>query len=258
MYGSGILSCQELGRPRGEAVIAISARGVLLDIEGTTSSIRFVYEEMFPFVRRELAGFLAAHRDEPSVQQACQAICPSPSPASGSEQDVRIEQVIAEVTRLMDEDAKTTGLKQLQGLIWKSGFEGGELQAHLFDDVTPALRQWRHGGVGLRIYSSGSIGAQKLFFGHTIEGDLLTLFDGHYDTTIGSKREAASYHAITEDWGLPAKDILFLSDVPSELDAARTTGMQTALCQRPGNATVPPEVDHPRISSFADLSIAPP
>ena len=167
-------------------------------------------------------------------------------------------EVVAEVTRLMNADAKTTGLKHLQGLIWKGGFESGELKAHVFDDVAPALRTWRQNGVGIRIYSSGSVAAQKLFFGHTEVGDLLELFDGHYDTTTGPKREAASYRAIAKQWPLPAAQIVFLSDVPEELDAAGAAGMQTVLCRRPGNADVPDDVAHPVIESFTDVNVASP
>ena len=227
----------------------LTARGVLLDIEGTTSSIEFVYQEMFPFVRRELGGFLAAHWDMADVQAACQLIAEE----SSLHGQIDPETIGAAVNQSMDADAKSTGLKQLQGLIWKRGFESGELRAHLFADVAPALRSWHDARLSIRIYSSGSIGAQKLFFSHTVAGDLLPLIDGHYDTTAGPKHEAASYRAITADWELPADAILFLSDVPAELDAAKSAGMQTALTIRPGNAEVEPNIDHPTIESFDQL-----
>ena len=150
---------------------------------------------------------------------------------------------------------KATGLKQLQGLIWKAGFESGELQAHVYDDVPRALTAWNEAGIDVRIYSSGSIAAQKLFFGHTIVGNLLHCFRGHYDTTIGPKKEAASYEQIAAAFRLPAPEILFISDVVAELDAAKSVGLQTAMSIRPGNAAVAPSHGHVEIESFAEVTI---
>src|SRR5262245_16191046 len=160
------------------------------------------------------------------------------------------EIVCKEVTRLMDADAKTTGLKQLQGLIWQGGFESGELKAHVYDDVPPALTCWGAAGQHVRIYSSGSIKAQKLFFGHTIAGNLLPQFHGHYDTTTGPKKEAESYRKIAAEFKLPPAEVLFLSDVVAELDAAHDAGMQTTLVIRPGNAEPPAGHSHPAITTF--------
>jgi enolase-phosphatase E1 len=238
-------------------VIELSVRGVLLDIEGTTSSIRFVYDEMFPYVRRELAGFLDANWNGLPVMRARQQLARDAEQAGAGpppRPDDR-DWVVAEVHRLMDADAKSTGLKELQGLIWQRGFESGELRAHLFDDVAPALHTWHAAGLSVRIYSSGSIAAQKLFFGHTALGNLLPLFDGHYDTTIGPKKAAASYQSIALDWDLPAEAILFLSDVPAELDAASAADMQTVLVRRPGNAEVDVASDHRSIRLFAELAL---
>jgi enolase-phosphatase E1 len=239
-------------------VIHFKARGLLLDIEGTTSSIDFIYGEMFPFVRDGLETFLAANWDTTEVQTARAQIrhdrVAELGEPDGSMPD-RANEIIAEVTRLMDGDAKTTGLKQLQGLIWRRGFESGELKAHLFDDVPPALRHWHEQGLRIRIYSSGSVGAQKLFFGHTVAGNLLPLLEGHYDTTTGPKREAGSYATIVKEWGLGCGEILFLSDVPAELDAAREAGMQAALSMRPGNAEIDANSQHPQITAFSELAI---
>lgn len=227
-------------------------RGILLDIEGTTSSISFVYDVMFPFVRRELDDYLRRHWGQTETAIACDAIARDagqPSLASTP------EQVSSEVLRLMEGDVKSTGLKQLQGLIWESGFTSGELKAHVYDDVPPALAAWNQAGLDVRIYSSGSVQAQKLFFGHTIAGNLLPLFRGHYDTTTGPKKEAASYAAIAAAFALAPREILFLSDVTAELDASKEAGMQTALLLRPGNAAAIPGHGHPEISSFAEVSI---
>ncbi len=233
-------------------MLTFSGRGILLDIEGTTSSISFVYDVMFPFVRRELDAYLLSHWGEPALAAACDAIsrdAGNPSLAAS------LEQVKGEVLRLMDGDVKSTGLKQLQGLIWDAGFTSGEMKAHVYDDVPPAITAWNQASLDVRIYSSGSVQAQKLFFGHTIAGNLLPQFHGHYDTTTGPKKEAASYSAIAAAFALPPQEILFLSDVPAELDAAEQAGLRTGLVLRPGNAAVKPGHGHPEILSFAEIRI---
>lgn len=238
------------------------ARVILLDIEGTTSSVSFVYDVMFPFVRRELDSFLNQHWNDPAVQEACDLIAVDAGhdsldawtqvePASGQ------ALVRDEVHRLMDGDVKATGLKRLQGLVWKHGFESGELRAHLFDDVRDVVEGWQAAGLQIHIYSSGSVQAQKLFFGHTTEGNLLSFFSGHYDTTVGPKREASSYVAIAEAMNVPPKHVLFVSDVPAELDAAAAAGMNVALCCRPGNAEVPAGHGHVEIDRFDQIVIEP-
>ena len=238
-----------------------AARGILLDIEGTTSSISFVYDVMFPFVRRELDGWLEENWDSDACQAACRQIAidagckddrrQSHLPQNG--ESLHPQDISDEVVRLMDDDVKATGLKQLQGLIWESGFTSGEMLAHVYEDVPGALLNWNANGLDVRIYSSGSIAAQKLFFGHTEFGNLLPQFNGHYDTTTGSKKDQASYAAIAHEFDLPAGEIVFLSDVIAELDAARAAGMQTCLCIRPGNKPVEPGHGHPAVSNFAHL-----
>ena len=234
-------------------MLSFTGRGILLDIEGTTSSVSFVYDVMFPFVRRELDGYLRGHCNESALKAACDTIARE---AGKPELAASKEQVKAEVLRLMDGDVKSTGLKALQGLIWESGFNSGELKAHVYDDVPPAIKAWKDAGLDVRIYSSGSIQAQKLFFGHSIAGNLLPLFRGHYDTTSGPKKESPSYTAIAAAIHLPPREILFLSDVPAELDAARQAGLQTGLVLRPGNAAVKPDHGHPEIRSFAEVRIS--
>lgn len=237
-------------------------RGILLDIEGTTSSVSFVYDVMFPFVRREVVAFLQENWCSHDVAAACDQIAGDAgyeslaawaATASASDPTSQQRLVIDDVTRLMDGDVKATGLKLLQGLIWESGFQSGELKAHVYDDVPPALWRWKEQGIDIRIYSSGSIQAQKLFFGHTIADDLLPLFSGHYDTTTGSKKESRSYQKIARDFHLPPADILFVSDVVAELDAARAAGLQTALALRPGNAPAAAGHGHQEIRSFGEV-----
>lgn len=238
----------------------IPARGVLLDIEGTTSSISFVYDVMFPYVRRELDAYLEANWQSDACQSACEQIArdagfDSLAVLAGKEaidSEARLA-IRNEVVRLMDDDVKATGLKELQGLIWEEGFTSGEMLAHVYEDVPPALLRWNADGLDVRIYSSGSIAAQRLFFGHTEFGDLLPQFKGHYDTTTGSKKDHASYTAIAQQFDIPPDEIVFLSDVIAELDAARTAGMQTCLCIRPGNKEVESGHDHPAVSNFAHL-----
>jgi enolase-phosphatase E1 len=231
-------------------MLDFTGRVILLDIEGTTSSVSFVYDEMFPFVRRELRSFLEANFDRADVLAAARQIAKDVGDESVSSSQ---DKLAAEVLRQMDADLKATGLKQLQGLIWEAGFRSGQLRAHVYDDVPVAMQQWKNAGFDSKIYSSGSIQAQNLFFGHTIAGDLLPLLSGHYDTTIGGKREAVSYQRIVADIGCVAADVLFLSDVTAELDAAKQAGLATGLVLRPGNAPQANEQGHPAMESFAQI-----
>jgi enolase-phosphatase E1 len=236
---------------------AFPGRGILLDVEGTTSSVAFVYEVLFPYARERLDAYFDAAWNTPGCAAACEQIGRDAGHASlaawsAAARAAPRELVRTELVRLMEADAKTTGLKAWQGLVWEEGYRSGALVSHVYDDVAPALRRWRAAGLDVRIYSSGSIAAQKLFFGHTTAGDLLPLLLGHYDTTIGAKREAQSYHRIAADMGLPAGEILFASDVTAELDAARQAGLQTALVLRPGNAPQPAGHGHREIRSLAE------
>jgi enolase-phosphatase E1 len=198
---------------------------VLADIEGTTSAIAFVKDTLFPFAEAELDGFLAARGAEPEVA-AILAEVPGPDRA-------------ATLRDWMAADAKVTPLKALQGLIWEAGFADGRLRGHLWPDVAPCLRAWNEAGIGLAIYSSGSVAAQRLLFGHSEAGDLVPLFSGFFDTRIGAKRQPAAYAAIAAELRLPPGRILFLSDVAEELDAAREAGLGTCQLVRPADGTEP-------------------
>ena len=239
---------------------SIQAKGVLLDIEGTTSSISFVYDEMFPYVRDTLTSFLSENWGSPALLTALDKLAvdvdqdPKTWLSGTTEQN---QQIVAKaVIGLMDADVKATGLKEIQGMIWKSGFQTGQLVAHLFDDVAECIQAWKASGLDVRIYSSGSIAAQKLFFGHSIAGDLLDQFSGHYDTTIGSKREAESYRKINKKFSCEPGQIVFISDVVEELAAAKEAGLQTVLSVRPGNKPAPENHGYLAIKSFAELEIA--
>lgn len=241
--------------------VAVDVKAILLDIEGTTSSIDFVYDVMFPYARKNFAAYLKQHFKTDPVQEALPALAHDLGFDSvesmfaahvGDENDSPQDAVHRALIGLMDDDVKSTGLKKLQGLVWESGFRSGEMVAHLYDDVAPAIDAWKSAGIDVRIYSSGSVYAQKLFFGHSLAGDLLPQFSGHYDTTIGHKREPASYQAIAADW-MDADKILFISDVAEELDAAKSAGMQVVLSVRSGNKPVANPSDYNAVTSFADV-----
>ena len=228
-------------------------RAILTDIEGTTSSISFVKDVLFPYARRALPGFVAEHREDPEVRRWLDMVATE----HGS---ICSDDVIVETLQgWIDEDRKQTALKALQGMIWQAGYEDADFTAHIYPDAAPALREWHASGLPLYVYSSGSVPAQKLFFGHSDAGDLTPLISGWFDTEVGGKREAASYARIAADIGLPPADLLFLSDILEELDAARDAGLQTVLVDRLEDYPQPREGDaargHARVTSFADVAL---
>jgi enolase-phosphatase E1 len=196
---------------------------IVTDIEGTTSSIDFVHQELFPYARRELAGFVKQHATDDAVRKELANVDALAGRA------LSLDEQIALLLQWIDEDRKATPLKSLQGMIWEVGYASGELRGHVYADVPPALRRWHARGLRLAVYSSGSEQAQRLIFGHSTAGDLTPLFERYFDTRIGAKGDAASYERIAEQLALPASQILFLSDVAAELDAARAGGLET--CQ---------------------------
>lgn len=232
-------------------MIVFDGRGILLDVEGTTSSISFVYDVLFEFAKRHVGDFLARHADDRFVAGLAGDIAVE----AGAERSASLEQAALAAIELMNRDVKSTPLKALQGMIWRSGFESGELVSHVFPDVPPALEQWAASGLDVRIYSSGSVDAQRLFFGHTSAGNLLPHLRGHYDTTTGPKREPASYTKIAADMRIEPRQILFVSDVGAELDAARAAGMATALAVRPGNRDPGGLFAHEPIESFTQIVV---
>ena len=232
-------------------------RCILLDIEGTTSSISFVYDVMFPYIREHLSAFLEKNWEAASVQDCLPLLANDLSFAGVSswltDDLVENQRKVAEsVISLMDDDVKATGLKKLQGAIWKNGFESGQIVAHVYEDVLPAIERWKLEQIQIRIYSSGSVEAQRLFFGNCVAGNMLDHFSGMYDTTIGSKKDAASYTAIARDAQFLPEEILFVSDVVAELDAAESAGLQTLLSIRPGNPQQP-ENRHVPVGDFAEI-----
>lgn len=219
-------------------------RAVVCDIEGTTSAIAFVKDTLFPFAEGALDSFLreqAASPEVAAILDEVRGLAPGQDPAEA-------------LRGWMTRDEKVTPLKALQGMIWRQGFESGALHGHLWPDVAPCLRAWARGGIALRIYSSGSVEAQRLLFGHSEAGDLTPILSGYDDTRTGPKREAASYAAIAQAAGFAPERMLFLSDVAEELDAAAAAGMRTCQLVRPGDGTVATP-RHPACATFPEVAI---
>ena len=215
---------------------------VVTDIEGTTTPIAFVRDTLFPYARARLADALA---QAPDIAAEVAGMVPGKAP-------------LETLLHWMDEDAKVTPLKALQGRIWDVGYADGSIKGDLYPDVAPALRRWVRGGLRLHVYSSGSVPAQKLLFGHTIEGDLTGLFQGFFDTRVGGKREPESYDRICIGINVPTAEVLFLSDIEAELDAAATAGLRTCQLVRPQDGTVASErhqvaVDFPEVAKLFAL-----
>jgi enolase-phosphatase E1 len=222
-------------------------RGILLDIEGTTTPISFVYDVLFPFARKRLNTYVPTTDLTNVKQEYDEDLRKGLEPPAWAEGPVRY------VEWLMDQDRKSTTLKKLQGEIWRAGYENGELHGEVFPDVPSALERWHRQNIDVRIFSSGSILAQQMIFSTTRAGDLTRFLNGYFDTTTGPKNEASSYQQIANAFGLAAGDVVFVSDVTRELDAARSAGMQTLLCVRPGNHPQPPHA-HTTITTFDGLN----
>jgi enolase-phosphatase E1 len=218
---------------------------VLLDIEGTTTSLSFVHDTLFPYAASRIAEFVRGHRDDPEVAR----LLADARVYAGA--DLDDEALIQRLLAWIAADQKITPLKALQGLIWKDGYARGDFHGHIYPDVAPALRGWHDAGLQLYVFSSGSEQAQKLLFAHTRDGDLTALFSGHFDTRIGGKRDAASYRRIASEIGVPAEQILFVSDRPEELDAAAQARMATAAVLREG--VQGPFGNHRTVADFTAL-----
>ena len=198
---------------------------LLCDIEGTTTSISFVTDVLFPYASHEIEPFLTHDGHLPDVQAACAL--------------EGLARVLAVARRQMAGDIKATGLKTLQGLIWRHGYQSGAVHGHVYPDVPGTFQAWVERGDRVAIYSSGSVLAQQLLFRHSVAGDLTPLISAHFDTTTGAKKDPASYVAIATALAVPASEVLFCSDVPAEVAAALAGGMRAALLMRPGNAPLP-------------------
>ena len=220
-------------------------KAIVTDIEGTTSSLSFVKDILFPYAKTKLPEFVSQHQHETSIQKLLLATCQEANIGFS------VADAIAQLLAWIEEDKKSTPLKALQGLVWQSGYDNGELKGHLYPDAIVNLRSWFAQGYALYVYSSGSVLAQKLLFGHSDDGDLTPLFSGFFDTNVGGKRESDSYLKIAAEIGLLAANILFLSDIKEELDAARTAGYQTIWLTREQLPDC--HAEHRQVSSFAEV-----
>lgn len=226
-------------------------KAILLDIEGTTTPIDFVHKTLFPFAKQRIGKYVETHFralsdeinalvDESSKDGSYTVPVDPTEPGS----------VSAYLKHLIDQDRKSTPLKSIEGKIWKAGYESGELKSIVFDDIPPAFKRWNEAGKTIAIYSSGSVLAQQLLFRYTDHGDLTALISDYFDTNIGGKREAESYRKIALVLGVEPGEILFVSDIVAELDAADAAGMKAALSVRAGNASVTETHDHKALENF--------
>jgi enolase-phosphatase E1 len=234
---------------------------VLLDIEGTTCPVSFVAEVLFPYARERISGFLRTHGNEPEIAQLIRDVEQAWS-ADTTPEAVEMRQAMHQASQLeavghylqllIDRDIKLSALKDLQGHIWEAGYHKGDLIAPLFEDVPAALQRWQQQGLVLAVYSSGSIPAQKLLYGHSQAGDLCPLFSHWFDTRTGPKKNAESYRKISAELQTPANQVLFISDCLAELNAASETGMAVLFSDRGEN----PSLDcgrFERISNYSQL-----
>ncbi|XP_013855587.1 enolase-phosphatase E1 [Austrofundulus limnaeus] len=256
------------------ASVSLPARttAVLLDIEGTTTPITFVKDVLFPYIREHLEDHLSSHWEEDECKQDVHLLkkqieedikqnraCPvhTVDQTVHTDEEKAIREVVEDVLWQMAADRKSTALKQLQGHMWRAAYTSGRIRGEIYPDVVPCIKTWREHGLKVFIYSSGSVEAQKLLFGYSVEGDLLDLFDGHFDTTIGAKVDAKSYERIAERIGCQPEDITFLTDVTREAKAAEDAGMNVLLVVRPGNMELTEEESrhYNLITSFCHLQL---
>lgn len=222
-------------------------KAILTDIEGTTSSLSFVKDVLFPYAREHMGEFIRQHANDPAVVHELDEVC------RVNDKKLTDAEAIDQLMRWIDEDRKITPLKSLQGMIWENGYKKGDFKGHVYEDAVRNLKKWKLSGVRLYVFSSGSVQAQKLLFAHTDYGDLTPLFSGYFDTTIGNKREANSYRKIAESIGIPPGEILFLSDIQEELDAAGAAGMPVTWLIRDG--ALDPHAMQRQVRNFDEILI---
>lgn len=226
----------------------IAPSHIVTDVEGTTTSLAFVRDTLFPYSADALPAFVRQNAKDPEIAR----LLADARAYAGS--DLDLEALIERMLGWIAADRKITPLKALQGHIWADGYRRGAFQGHVYPDVAPVLRQWHADGMTLAVFSSGSVQAQKLLFAHTPDGDLTPLFSAYFDTRIGGKKEVDSYRRIVAELGAEPERVLFLSDAPEELDAARAARLQTAAILRPGVAG--PFREHATYADFNALATA--
>ena len=225
-------------------------RGILLDIEGTTTPIAFVHDVLFSYARAHVRDFLTANINSEEVQADIALLREERQPTP---LDQDIDSLVAYIDWLIAQDRKSTGLKSLQGKIWREGYVNGSLKSQVYSDVAPALERWHAAGLNVSIFSSGSVLAQQLLFAHTDAGDLTRFIDNYFDTNVGKKGEAQSYLHIATALNLKSEKIMFISDIVAELEAAEAAGMKPVLSIRPGNHPQNDSDRYPTIHNFDQL-----
>ena len=220
---------------------------IITDIEGTTSSIAFVHETLFPYSVNALPNFLKQNQDNPEINPLIKQV-----EQEANLSDASLEQIIEVLLNWIKQDKKITVLKDLQGYIWEEGFTNNQLKGHIYPDVVQELQKWHEQGLKLYIYSSGSIKAQKLLFGNSMVGDITPLFAGYFDTGVGSKKESTSYQNILNNLQKKADEVVFLSDVEAELAAAKEVGIKPILLVR--ESSTKPESLFPCAVNFQEVS----
>lgn len=225
-----------------ESLSSAGIRGILLDIEGTTTPIAFVHDVLFTYARQHVRNYLVQHADTLTDDIALLRDEHTRDTSSGQQPPPLtddVESIANYVHWLIDRDRKSTGLKSLQGKIWREGYTSGTLKSQVFSDVRPAFERWHKAGLRISIFSSGSALAQQLLFAHTEDGDLTVFISDYFDTNVGRKGDAESYRRIAKQMNLSPVEILFISDVVTELEAATEAGMKTRLSIRVGNHPQP-------------------
>jgi enolase-phosphatase E1 len=234
-------------------VTTLTARWVVVDIEGTLTPTNMVHVVLYDYARTRLGPWIDGHPDDPVVAGAVSEI----RSLGGLSDNAGTDEIVAVLHGWMDADQKIAPLKTLQGLIWQQGYADGDLVSEFFPDVVPALRAWHDSGLDLAVFSSGSVAGQIASFSRTTDGDVTGLFSAHFDTVnAGPKREAGSYAVMTAKLNAGSGQIVFFSDVPAELDAAAEAGWQTVGLARPGEPFGDADFgEHLAIKSFAEITV---
>lgn len=224
---------------------------ILTDIEGTTSSISFVHEVLFPYSQKNLSTYVDKHFNEKAIQNILAEV--KATVLAENEIAIDLEECVFTLKDWIIQDRKHKALKDLQGMIWEDGYKTGQFKGHVYPEVKAKLSEWTNAGIRLGVYSSGSVPAQKLIFGYSESGDLTPYFSNYFDTTVGHKREVQSYLNILKALGLKGEEVLFLSDVIEELEAAKNAGMKTTLLDRDHSREAR---GHPKVNSFNEIELA--
>lgn len=221
---------------------------ILTDIEGTTTSVQFVYDELFPYFRKHIHSL----KELTHLEEVQKAFKKTVELAASTESTTlhSVDEIIETLLRWSNEDRKVTPLKTLQGILWEKAYKDGEIKGHVYDDVAPALKKWQENGIKMGVFSSGSIAAQQLIFGYSTAGDLTPYFSNYFDTTTGEKRATETYTEIAHQLHLSPQSILFLSDVVEELEAAKEAGYQTTQLVRLGTT----KNWHSAVEDFSQLA----